>query len=224
MKTLKNLFALGSACIILFSCQKESAPKTATAQVSYQFTPVKKTTSLAGTTQSTLVFNSGFIKIREIVFDAQNASTNQSVSFTTEKISTIDYATGVSSPQIIDTIAAGTYKSVNLGVEIYDEVNAPSIVIDGVYTQDDGTTIPVRFEFNSGEVFEANASLVTLAENTSAIAKIKFDPHYWFSAITNAELENAVLTNGVLLINEVKNASLFVKIADKLDDATQATF
>ena len=55
------------------------------------------------------------------------------------------------------------YTSVNLGIELQDENSTPSVVIRGTYTNSDGIDIPIRFEFNSGEVFEANAELVVLS-------------------------------------------------------------
>lgn len=221
---LFTLSFLTLTSVAFVSCKKDEAPGVKGAKVSYQFNSIKGSSSVRGRVMSTLTFNSGFIKISEIEFSALDANTNQRIAFSAERLSTVDYVSGMCSPEITDTIPAGNYKDVKLSVEIYDDVDAPSIVMEGVFTKSNGSQVPVRFEFNSGEVFEASAAQISLADNTAAIAKIKFDPHYWFSTVSAEELENAVLTNGKILINERKNAELFSKIADKLDDATQATF
>lgn len=173
---------------------------------------------------SIVSFTSGYVVVREVVFDGDR-NDGRSVSITEEKITTIDLRTGTANPAFLMDIPAGTYTSVNLGIEIQDETNRPSVVAEGSYTNGTGQVVPVRFEFNSGEVFEANANTaVTLNQNTPATAKISFDPHVWFSTITRTQLDNAVRTNGVVVISETSNAGLFSIVADRLDNATQAVF
>jgi len=176
------------------------------------------------TMSASLVFNSGYVVVREVVFDGDR-NDGTSVSITEEKITTIDLINGTANPPFVMDIPAGTYTSVNLGIEIQDETSRPSVVAEGVYTNAAGVTTPVRFEFNSGEVFEANSvAPVTLTQNTAATAKITFDPHVWFSTVTRTQMDNAVKTNGVIVISETRNAGIFNIVADRLDNATQAAF
>ncbi len=112
----------------------------------------------------------------------------------------------------------------NLGIEIQDVDATPSVVADGTYTDADGAETPVRFEFNSGEVFEANASSHTFEAGSSAIAEIDFSPAVWFSTITGTQLDNADRVEGVILVNESNNSAIFDIVADRLDNATQAEF
>ena len=185
------------------------------------------TTSSSTSTQSrfttnNLEFTSGIITIREVVFDGDNG--NISVSRTVEQIAVIDYATGTITPDVIVTVPAGTYTSINLGIELQDENSTPSVVIEGTYTNSDDEIIPIRFEFNSGEVFEADATSVVLVEGTNVVAKITFDALSWFSTISAVQLDNASLTEGTIIISETKNANLFDIVADRLDVETQAVF
>ncbi|KAF0150539.1 MAG: hypothetical protein FD143_2542 [Ignavibacteria bacterium] len=196
------------------------------AKAKFKVSFVNKTTtsSLAKiNTPNTVMIDSGYVIIREIVFDGEKAE-GGSVSITHEQISTISIATGKATPEIEVTIPSGKYKDVNLGVEIHDETNKPSIVAKGVYTDNSGVKIPIRFEFNSGEVFEANAKEHTFASGASALAQINFSPSKWFSTVQSYMLENATKVNGVILINENTNTSIFNIVADKLDDLTQAEF
>jgi len=226
MNILKNLVC-GLVIFTFASCNDDDT--TPFARVSYQFdlvsdqVPVPVNGRVAA---KTLEFNSGSITVREIVFDGERQGAS-SVSITHEQISTIDFATGVSTPDIgTVNIPAGTYTSVNLGVELQDENDDPTVVLEGTYVNADGISIPIRFEFNSGEVFEADAAgPITLAVEQSAIAKITFDPSDWFSTITTTQLDNASLdSNGVIVISETSNAGIFDIVADRLDLATSAVF
>ena len=124
------------------------------------------------------------------------------------------------------TIPPGVYTSVSLGIEIQDETDKPSVVATGTYTNTAGARIPLRFEFNSGEVFEASSDdvSVTIHHDTPVTAKISFDPHDWFSTITFTQLDNAARTSGVIIISETNNAAIFNLVADRLDELTDADF
>ncbi|MFP8488704.1 hypothetical protein ACKGJO_06335 [Gracilimonas sp. Q87] len=85
--------------------------------------------------------------------------------------------------------------------------------------------VSLHFEFNSGEVFEAEADQVEFLEESVATTQITFDPVFWFSDVTSEMLDNASRdANGVIVISETSNAEIFSNVADKLDVATQATF
>ena len=169
-----------------------------------------------------LVFNSGSITIREVVFDGENGNT--SVTRTVPQVASIDYTTGTVSPEVFIEIPAGEYTSVNLGIELQDVNAIPAMVIDGTYTNSDDEIIPIRFEFNSGEVFEANAASVTIPAGTDVIGKITFDALEWFSPITATQLDNATQTDGVIVISENSNSGIFDIVAERVDVATQAVF
>lgn len=223
MKTRNRhaFFATLFSILIITGCEKE---ERASSGLSIQTTMGRGSVTVNSAMAASLVFNSGYVVVREVVFDGDRQG-SESVSITEEKISTIDLVTGIASPPFVMDIPAGTYTSVNLGIEIQDESSRPSIVAEGVYTNAAGVTTPVRFEFNSGEVFEANSvAPVTLTQDTPATAKINFDPHAWFSTITRAQMDNAVRRNGVIVISESVNQSIFDIVADRLDNATQAIF
>ena len=94
----------------------------------------------------------------------------------------------------------------------------------GTYTDAAGNDHEIHFEFNSGEVFEAHAEAFTFGEGAQAIAQIDFSPAFWFSQVTESMLDNATKVDGIIMINESTNENIFDMVADKLDDATDATF
>jgi len=223
MKRLNGLLTLAAIISsgLLSSCTEED---TNQGNLTISTQMARSSTALMQTGAPMLVFNSGYVVVREVVFDG-NMADGRTISITEEKITTIDMVTGVANPPFLMDIPAGTYNSVNLGIEIQDETDRPSVVAEGVFTNAAGVATPVRFEFNSGEVFEASSDEpVTLAAATPATAKITFDPHVWFSTITAVQLNNAVRTNGVIIVSETRNTAIFNIVADRLDDATDAEF
>ncbi len=172
-----------------------------------------------------LQFNEGFITISEVVFDGDLVN-GPSHSISYSKVVVFDFATGAGTPanEVIE-LPAGEYEDVYLGIELQDENDDPTLVLKGTYEKDDGIVYPIRFEFNSGEVFEAEAASALIAPGTTAIAKITFDPHAWFANVTFEMLENSkVNANGVIVISETQNENIFDVVADGLDFATEAVF
>ncbi len=224
MKTIKLTLVTLVTSILFFlvSCSDDDINPNATIKLEVA------TTSGSTSVQSKLVvtngleFTSGSITFTEIVFDGQNGTV--SVSRTHEQIATIDYATGIVTPEVIISVPPGNYTNVNLGIELQDENDTPTVVIDGTYTNSNDLIIPIRFEFNSGEVFEANAASVVIEERADLIGKITFDAISWFSTITASQLDNATLTDGVIVISGTSNAAIFDTVADRLDVDTEVVF
>ena len=172
-----------------------------------------------------LQFTDGFITIREVVFDGDLVGGN-SVSITHSKVVTFDFATGLGDPadQVIE-IPAGEYRDIYLGIELQDVNVDPTLVLEGTYEKEDGNVYPIRFEFNSGEVFEAEATSAVINPGTTAISKITFDPHAWFANVSFESLENSIVdANGVIVISESSNSAIFDVVADGLDMSTDAVF
>ena len=224
---MKNSLVFAMIALMLASCTNEAeeindGPGKIILSVS---TTSGQTGSVNGRVKQaqSLTFTSGTITIREVVFDGDVVG-SESVSRTVEQIATVDYATGDISPELIVEVPAGTYTSVNLGIELQDVGSSPSVMIEGTYINDAEVSIPVRFEFNSGEVFEANAATVQIEPGTDVTGKITFDALDWFSTVSVEDLENATLTQGVMIISSTSNTDIFEIVAERLDVATQAIF
>lgn len=227
MKKIKSLsvtIIITLTFVTLFTNCGINEPEYEDATFKVSFIMKTKSISTQKTTApNSLEFKTGYVIISEIVFDGEKKD-GQSISITHEQISTIDLQSGLANPAVNVIIPFGEYSSVNLGIEIQDEDDTPSVVAEGIYTDAGGIEIPLRFEFNSGEVFEANAIAHTFPEGSSAIAEIDYSPAVWFSTITGTMLDDAERVNGIILINESTNSNIFDIVADKLDEATQAEF
>lgn len=233
---MKNLFLLVTfigSLAFLTSCSKDDVPigsGNATLKITAGIANSnsnRQTTSKVSSSRinENLNFTTGYVWVSEIVFYGTLESGNF-VNRNVERFSKIDFETGIASPSLDDvTIPAGTYNDVYLGVELRDEDSQPSVIMEGTYTHSDSSIIPIRFEFNSGEVFEAETSQqVVVNENETALSKIVFDPQVWFSVVSTNMLDNANLTDGTIIISGTKNEAIFDLVADRLDVSTESTF
>ncbi len=218
---LNILAGLVGSIMLITSCEKDELQSSG---VRLQFEINTDVVSYRG--PGDLQFTDGFITIVEVVFDGDRVN-GESVSISHEAIVIYDFGTGASQPEnsVID-IPPGDYNDIYLGIELLDENDDPTLVIEGTYHKEaDGQVYPIRFEFNSGEVFEAEAPTGSVPPNTPAIAKITFDPHEWFAKVRFNMLENArVNSDGVIVISENSNEAIFDLVADGLDVATEAVF
>lgn len=174
-------------------------------------------------TNGSFAFDDGFITLIAMEYEAESENDLESVEFELEQIVVIDFATGIPTPDIRPiAIPAGTYEEVEIEVELFDETDEPSVVLNGAYTSPDGNVHPVRFEFNSGESFEVEREgTIVFAENQSAIAEITFDPSAWFAGVTDEHMSDASRDlDDVIVISETQNSDIFDIVADGLDLAT----
>jgi outer membrane murein-binding lipoprotein Lpp len=225
MKKVKFKFILAAIVVggILFAgCEEDDVNPNGKIKLQVETTSSTTVNFKSTSAANDLVFDSGTITIREVVFDGE--ADTVSVSRTIEQIAEIDYASGDVSPEVVIGVPAGDYTGVNLGIELQDENNEPTVVTEGTYTNSSGEAIPIRFEFNSGEVFEANAESVKIEAGADLIGKITFDAISWFATVSSDELDNATLSEGTIIVSGTSNAAIFDKVADKLDVDTQAVF
>lgn len=249
MKNLIYLTTFIFSVVFLTSCSKDDSigSGTATLQITAGFKNSTTDKQSASKMTSQLNFTSGFLRVVEIVFDG-TLDTGVSVSRTLEGSSKIyftpesgfnpnDLDPEENSEFVID-IPVAIYTDVNLGIELRDEDSLSSIEMKGTYTRNDDTTVAILFEFNSGEVFEAETTSeqesVDLREDNVLLSRIVFDPNEWFKDVLLAGLlENVTPVNIpnddnvnvlTIVISETSNAAIFDLVADGLDVSTQATF
>jgi hypothetical protein len=172
---------------------------------------------------NSLTFTSGYIKLREIQFEAETDEAD-SIEVNIEQIVVIDFATGQTTPDLSGlTFPVGTYAEVEVELELQDENNVPSIVIEGTFIDRNDNSHPIRFEYNSGETFEVEKEgRITFAEGASVLAEVTFDPGVWFLDVSSARLEAATKdSEGVIVISSTSNPDIFETAADGLDLASE---
>ena len=220
------LAAIIAAGMSFTGCQKDTdnVPR-----VGLKFNTVTTPISLNGGLKSAeqvkeLEFTSGFITLREVEFQVETDDDSIEVNFNIEMNTKVDFATGETDPDIsFVEIPAGTYNEMEVEIELQDEGDSPAMVLNGTYVDTEGTSHPVRFEFNSGETFEVEKEgTITFATNESALAQVTFDPTVWFAEVSNEQLSLATKDNeGVIVISSTQNPDIFDTVADGLDLATE---
>lgn len=221
MKRLIFYFGLLATGFMLESCNEE---ETAQPLVNLRFTSDNTVSSIPSgrTSSNSLQFNSGYITLRQVQFEAETEDTD-SVEVNLEQVIVIDFATGQTNPDLSSFVfPIGTYSEVRIELELQDVNDVPSVVIEGTFTDSQDEAHPIRFEFNSGETFEVlRSGSITFGEGVSVLAEVTFDPAVWFLGITSAQLEIAAKTDGVIVISENSNSDIFDLVADGLDLATE---
>ncbi len=219
---LPSLFAtLIVAGISFTSCQDDSQKEP---QVGIKFKTITSPFTLkSGHQAKELSFNSGFITIREIEFEVETDDDSVEINFNVELNTKIDFATGETTPDIsYAEIPAGKYNEVEVEIELQDEGDNPSVVLNGTYVDADGVSHDVRFEFNSGETFEVEREgVITFEVNESVLMQVTFDPTAWFAEVTDEELASATKSDGVIIISSTQNTEIFDIVADGIDLATE---
>lgn len=219
MKTFVMLLALGA---FIAGCNNEN-PVTQP-KVSLQFTTTNTPVNIPSgrAAANSLQFTTGSIKITEIQFEAETDT--DSVEINWEQNVAIDFATGQTSPDISAlTFPKGKYNAVEVEVQLLDENNVPSIVINGTFTDREDNTHPIRFEFNSGETFEVQKEgVITFGDGANILANVTFNPGAWFFEVTSAALEATTKNSaGVIVISSTQNTSIYNTVAEGLDLATE---
>jgi hypothetical protein len=220
------LAAIVITSISFTSCQKDTNDVP---QIGLKFITVTTPIPLNGDLKSAqqvkeLEFTSGFITLREVEFEVETDDDSIEIEFELELNTQIDFATGETNPDIsFVEIPAGTYNEMEVEIELQDEGDSPAMVLNGTYVDADGTSHPVRFEYNSGETFEVEKEgTITFATNESALAQVTFDPTVWFADVSNEQISLANKDiEGVIVISSTQNSDIFDTVADGLDLATE---
>ncbi len=222
MKQLMKYTALVALVFALASCGKDDEMSNAT--VNFGFVGNSSVTGVpAGRIEAnTLEFTDGTIRLRSIQFEVETDD-GDSIEAEIERIIEIDFATGETTPNLESLVfPIGTFQEVRVELEILDENDIPSVVINGTFTDANNQTHPIRFEFNSGETFEVEKEgNITIGEGAQVLAEVTFDPGVWFAGVSSEQLSAATKTGGVIVISETSNSEIFDTVADGLDLATE---
>lgn len=220
----KSIPAYFVASMLIFSACSEDA-ETTQPTVQMQFNTVNTATSVPSNSRvaaNSLEFTSGSITLTEIEFEAETDE-GDSVEVNIQQNVVIDFATGATSPDLSSLVfPAGTYAEARVELELLDENEIPSVLLEGTFIDSNNESHPVRFEFNSGETFEVEREgSITFSAGANVVAEVTFDPTVWFAGVTSGMLERATKIEGVIVISETSNEEIFDIAADGLDLATE---
>ena len=220
MKITKLLIITVIAVTSLFSisCKKSS---TSSSHVKYQFqTTNRSSVIIASATSGNLEWTSGFGSATEIKFEAK--SNNQEAEFKSEVPQRIDLFSSVVTLGNI-TLTPGTYSEVEFKVELNPTSTDPALELKGQYT-DHGTTTPVIFRVNSPIEIKNEKSNVVITDNNGYRALTTLNLALLTNGVTASMLNNAVRTNGVILISSTSNSNIYNILLNNFDDSDEVEF
>lgn len=223
---INQIITLMLGSLMWFSACDSKDTAAPQAQVGLKFVTVKTAFPFNGrvATTNSLAFSSGTIVLSQVRFEGESASGFTEVKFEQEKDVTVDFATGATTPDIsAAAFPPGTYRSVDVELELQDSGTKPAVVLNGTFTDGEGRQHPLRFEFNSAETFEVEKEgTIVFAEGQSAVAQVTFNPVAWFAGVSAEQLSAATKdAQGVIVISSTQNANIFDVVADGLDLATE---
>ncbi len=184
---------------------------------------------------TSLEFQGGYFVMAEISLEGEHLQADDTyISKTFPQGLKIPFDANGSIEELEFDIKQGTYAEIDLSFGAYSDSNIPSIVVNGLYTNPQGTTYPLLFEYISGDYFsivaedDSGQGKIVLDKDIPVQALIKFNPDNWFQVISDSRLANATITTinntPTLLISESVNSGIFDDIVDRIDQDTEAVF
>lgn len=222
-KPIISILLLG-ALLISTACSSDSG-ESPTLDINFNTNTSASTLSKAKNNNlvNTLTFTSGTITLTQIQFEVESDE-GDSVEVNIEQTVNIDFATGGTTPDLSSLVLpVGTFVESRVELELLDDTNNPSVVIEGTFVDGNNQSHPILFEFNSGESFEVEREgMITFDTNMNVIAEVTFDPIVWFAGVSRTMLEGATKNNsGIIVISSTSNSDIFDIVADGLDLATE---
>ncbi|MCH7612767.1 MAG: hypothetical protein IIB45_05345 [Candidatus Marinimicrobia bacterium] len=136
LKDLNKILIIGFIGITLglTGCDDEKDEIIEETGIKYTFSLSNSLPGLAPRiTQESITFTKAEIRVIELVFDAEGP--NGSISITEPLTSVIDVIANIATPELtVIELTPGTYTSINMGIELRDEDNTPSIDLKGIFS------------------------------------------------------------------------------------------
>ncbi|MDZ4070822.1 MAG: hypothetical protein U1C70_03260 [Sediminibacterium sp.] len=199
------------AFAVFTSCTKEQASGT---RLTYELSTRNFSTIVSGsTTGANLVWTSGYASAVEIEFEAAKAGIE--VEYKSEARQKINLFSPLSTLGII-FVPPGTYDDIEFEVEVQPNGSDAAFFLSGNFTNGMGITTPIIFRLNSALEIEAEKSNITIASGVSLNALTTLNLSMLTNTVTEAMLNNATRTNGVIEISATSNTGIYDIIYNNL--------
>lgn len=229
--------ALGSS--LFFSCSEDEDSNitsigTGEVKIGIGVKIPTNSTSGARISNTGLDINSGYMQVKEIELETEGVDKNgefeREIKLKFPEIKKINFNELDASVDFFINIPAGNYEEIEFEIDLIDNNSEPSIQLDGTFQYLDGKGVPFKFQVfgNDDDDFDFNVEmeaedddkLFNIGAVKNPLALLEINAKGWFSGITTAELEKAVLTDGILLITKDKNAIIYKKVETKIKAST----
>ncbi len=241
MKINQKLTYLGAAAIcasLLVSCSDDTDQVvigSGEVQIGMGFQLAGSGSSNARIQNSGLNIESGFLQLKDLELETEGVDENgefeRELELEFPEIKKIEFNESDDDADFFINIPSGNYEEIEVEFDLIDHEDEPSIQLDGTYTYEDGSTVPFRLQvfgdddedldFEVELEAEDDDTLFYIDEINNPLALLEIDGIGWFSGISTSELEDAELTDGVLLISRSVNEDIYEKVLDKIEDSSE---
>ncbi len=241
MKTYRKLayLTLALSSTLLLSCSEDSSDPTVIGTGDAKIGMGVKLSSLsnpaARASNAGVEIQTGFLQVKKLKLETTGR--NDSGEFEKElelkfpEVKKVDFDKISSEADFYISIPSGQYEEIEVEIDLIDNKSEPSIQLDGTYTYQNGTTVPLRLQvfgdddddldFEVEMESENDDRLFTFDAGNNPLALLEIDGLGWFKNVLTEELETAELTDGVLLITKSKNSQIYNKLVKKIEDSSE---
>lgn len=205
------------ATLFLVSCKKDSSENLG---ITYQLQTNNRSSVVGRVMSGDVVWNSGFVNATEVKFEAENSSGE--IEYKSSLQQRINLFSGVSTLGNV-TLPAGTYEEVEFEVKLNPTATEPALSLNGTYASN-GASVPITFSISAPLELETELDNVTVSANNSYNALTTLNLSLLTRGISQAMLDNAVKTNGVIVVNSSSNVDLYNIIFNNLRDCDGIEF
>jgi hypothetical protein len=199
--------------IILSSCKKEKNNRT----IGFQLKTENRSAQVVGRLSSmSITWTSGHVFADKIEFEAEKDDELE-ISFEGRVNRKIDLFASVPQQLTNITLPPGKYDEIGIEIDIKNTATDTAFVLRGIYNNN-GQNVPVIFFINELVELEAESENVIVNNNNDFQALTTFNLSQMTAGISGTMLNNAALTNGILIISNTNNANIYNRIIENLDE------
>ncbi|SIS89992.1 hypothetical protein [Belliella pelovolcani] len=189
------------------------------------------TNSNARILDNRLTIEDGFIQVKELELEMEGRNENgrfeKEIEIKFRDIKKVSLDRFNPEVDFFINIPEGEYEEIEVELDLIDYRNEPSIFLAGSFIKADESIVPLRFEHFGDDIdFEVeleakNGGYFTVDRINNPLALLEINVLNWFGQISEIELENALLTNGILIISNNQNRELYRKIRDRIEASSE---
>lgn len=210
-------FIISTVTFFLVSCKKENSDPLG---ITYQLQTSNRSSVVGRVASGNVVWTSGFANATQVKFEGKGP--NGEIEYKSSLQQRIDLFSGVSTLGNV-TLPAGTYQEVEFEVKLNPTASEPALSVSGTYSST-GPAVPITFNISVPLEVETELNNVTVTANNSYNALTTLNLSLLTRGISQVMLDNAVKTNGVIVISSSSNVNLYSIIFDNLIDCDGMEF
>ena len=213
---LTTLF-ISAATLFFVSCKKENSDSPG---ISYKLQTSNRSSVVGRVAAGNIVWTSGYGNASEVKFEGKAPSGE--IEYKTTVQQRIDLFSGISTLGNV-TLPPGSYQEVEFEVKLNPTATEPALLLNGTYTST-GPAIPIVFRIATPLEIETELNNVTVLANNGYNALTTLNLSLLTRGISQTMLDNAVKTNGTILINSSSNVDLYNIILNNLKECDDIDF